>query len=147
MRIFLVVSLLMVSSCSWFAQPDTSILDTTTLSKPTIQFQAPVKQMLSPFEWDFPRTQDESFVKKSKKCLDEAKLAGFNTKLVYKNVDLEISEQCKIPSVDVNSNIYIGLTEADFRTVVTNYQILLMREKRWESLLDAINKTLSEGVK
>lgn len=108
--------------------------------KPVLQYVAPPKQMLSPIEWDFPRSSTQVSIKNSRACIDRAKEQGLDRNAIYDVADLK--PRCSVPAIDAGSNLYIGLTEANFRNVVNNYNILLMREKRWKQLLEMVNTSL-----
>lgn len=118
-----------------------AIVDIETAPKPIITYQAPMKQALAPFRWDFPRMATHSTIKNSAACIENAKKNGMSRNGVYLNADLDVLPgKCAVPAVDVGSNLYIGVTEVNFRSLVTNYDILLTREKRWLLLLEHINR-------
>jgi len=129
----LIVGFMLLVGCSQL--PLHIATDSKALKTPTIQWQAPPKQMLAPIKWDFPRLANKVIIKNSAKCLKIGKrgiLYSFG----------EIPEKCAIPAIDNGSNLYIGLTESNYRNLVNNYNILIMREKRWTNLLKQINKQL-----
>jgi len=109
--------------------------DSKALKTPTIQWQAPPKQILASVKWNFPRLANKVVVKNSTKCLKLGKRG-----ILYNPEDLAI--KCSTPAIDNGSNLYIGLTESNYRNLVNNYNILIMREKRWTNLLKQINKQL-----
>jgi len=113
------------------------ITATPDVAKPVIQYTAPQKQMLAPILWDFPRSSHQVMIKNSRTCIDLAKEQGLDRNAVYDVADLK--PRCALPAIDDGSNVYIGLSEANYRNLVHNYNILITREKRWKLLLDNIN--------
>jgi len=141
--VVLLAALALLSAC----MPPQSTVNTVVLKQkaPTIQYQAPAKQVLASVEWDFPRLATMSSITNSQKCIDAAKALNMDREGVYPTGDLEenLPASCATPAADQGSNLYIGLTEANFRNLVNNYNILLMREKRWQELLKNINAYLA----
>jgi len=107
-------------------------------ARPVIQYTAPAKQMLAPVVWDFPRSATQVMIKNSARCIALAKEQNLDRNAVY-DVS-ELKPRCAVPAIDAGSNLYIGLSEANYRNLVNNYQILLLREKRWLLLLKNINQ-------
>jgi len=106
-----------------------------------LQYTAPPKQMLAPVSWDFPRSATQSTIKNSATCIALAKKQHLDRNAVYDVAAL--SPRCAVPAIDAGSNLYIGLNEANYRNLVNNYNILLLREKRWQMLLKQINASLT----
>jgi len=113
------------------------------VSRPVLQYTAPQKQMLAPIQWDFPRSSTQVVIKNSSVCIDRAKEQGLDRNASY-DVS-ELNPRCAVPAIDAGSNLYIGLSEANYRNLVNNYSILLLREKRWLMLLKNINTALSDS--
>ncbi len=109
-------------------------------AKPVLQYTAPQKQILAPIVWDFPRSATQVTIKNSAACIARAKEQNLDRNAVYDVADLK--PRCAVPAIDAGSNLYIGLSEANYRNLVNNYSILLLREKRWQLLLDNINTSL-----
>jgi len=147
-RSFLAMFCILPFLTACFEKPPVITTTPQKIKKPTIQFQMPPKQPLQPIEWDFPRTTNQIQIKNNKKCLDMAKKMGFkpvDLKGVFDPTNEKISslpEDCKVPAIDNGSNLYIGLTEANYRSLVNNYNILMLREQQWVKLLEQINKQL-----
>ena len=43
-----------------------------------------------------------------------------------------------------NSNLFIGMSESDYKTFIQNWNKLLGREKQWRSIIDEINRQREE---
>jgi len=110
-------------------------------AKPALQYTAPAKQMLAPISWDFPRSATQSTIKNSAPCITLAKKQNLDLNTIYDTTALPA--RCAVPAVDAGSNLYIGLNEANYRNLVNNYSIILMREKRWKLLLNQINAAMN----
>jgi len=139
----LIISILLLTSC---LPKNTSIaIVDTNIKKPTIQYQMPPKQTLDTVEWDFPRTLKQIAILNKSKCRKAVKDMGLNPDGVFDPSGTELihlKDYCKVPAIDNGSNLYIGLTEANYRSLVNNYNILMIREQRWIDLLNQINTQL-----
>jgi len=146
-RLFLstimILPFLLLQSCTLFKSPPTITPTPQKIKKATIQYQMPPKQPLSTIEWDFPRTAKQLSILNNKKCLS---LLGNKHEIdpngvfdIDSPVVKKVGIKCTIPAVDNGSNLYIGLTEANYRSLVNNYNILILREEQWVKLLHQIN--------
>jgi len=120
-------------------------LEVTTVTKPQAQvnymYRMPAKQGLMSVVWDYPRITTKAVVANSKSCLDKAKALKLDPKKTYDVIALEkMSSSCIIPAIDRNSNLYIGLSEQNYKNLVANWRTMIDREDRWLKLLEQINK-------
>jgi len=150
--LILILPFIILQSCSLFKESThVAITPPQKIKKPTIQYQIPPKAILQPLEWDFPRTVNQIQIQNSTKCIEAVKKMGLDYKGVFDPANVKLSHlkaYCKIPAVDTGSNLYIGLTEANYRSLVSNYNILMLREDQWIKLLHQINiqlKLMNEG--
>jgi hypothetical protein len=139
--ILLIILSLLLSGCFGSMLPDPVIIEKPITIEKTV-FPAlpsvpyPSNIVLVPFNWDYPRTEELDIIN-SKKCLivkDENK----NTKFW---------KDCGINKVDLNSNIYIGLDETNYRTFIQNWDRIIGREKQWRSIVDEVNRQREEFKK
>lgn len=134
------LSFLFLSGCGHdlFGSRSPNIIEKPVIVEKTIypslpRIPYPSSIALIPFEWSWPRIEDLDVIN-SKKCksVDKAK---HNTKFW---------KECGIPKVDLNSNIYIGMDEGNYKIFIQNWDRLLSREKQWRSIVNEINRQRKE---
>ncbi len=131
MKLPVLIAMTLLTGCS--SIPFKIVSDTTALKSAKLTWNAPPMIPLSQFKWDFPRLSNKVVVKNSSKCL----------KLGERGVLYSLGklpENCSIPAIDINSNLFIGLTQQNYRNLVSDWKILLSREPQWRALLNRINK-------
>jgi len=119
---------------------DTTGSSTIQMQKPLLTFQAPPKQALAPVKLDFPRSSTQVQIKNSKVCIEKAKAQHLTPGKIYPIG--QVRDECSVPAIDNGSNLYIGMTESNYRNMVNNYNILILREEQWQYLLKNINDYL-----
>jgi len=136
----------MVSGC---ASTPTVFTAPVEVAKPSFKFFAPAKQNLASISFDWPRLNGYSTIANTSVCIEEAKAMGLDRKSIYPFATLNehLSRDCAVPAIDFESNIYIGLDQANFNNLINNYNMLLTREKLWQSTLDAANQALKQESK
>ena len=117
-------------------------VSTIQMEKPLLTFRAPPKQALMPVKMDFPRRSDMVSIKNSRICIDKAKKQGLDVSGIYPVKT--VHSECSVPAVDQSSNLYIGMNEPNYRNLVNNYNILVLREEQWQYLLKNINAYLTD---
>ena len=132
------IAFLLLSGCMPEYKPTGT--STIQMEKPLLTFREPPKQALMPVEWDFPRRADRVSIKNSKVCIAKAKAQGLKPANTYPVKD--VRAECAVPAVDQASNLYIGLSESNYRNLVNNYNVLVLREEQWQFLLKNINDYL-----
>lgn len=88
---------------------------------------------LVPFNWDYPRIEELEVIN-SKKCKSVDKTKR----------DSSFWKKCGIPKVDLSSNLFMGMSETNYKTFIQNWNKLLGREKQWRSIVDEINRQREE---
>lgn len=139
----LILAGLVVTGC---ASTPTVVTASVEQSRPSFQFTAPAKPILAPIAFDWPRKFGFSKITNSRKCIDAAKAIGMGRDAVYPTEDVvaELPKGCDTPAVDEDSNLFIGLDEANYNNLINNYNILLSRDPLWQGTLDAANNTLRQ---
>lgn len=161
MRILIIVGVLFLGSCSLFhtaEQPKPTILVTQKIVYPNIpNISIPMKSKLELVKFDWPRLNNYYSIRNSKKCkLGFSKIhpkqnpLSFRLKIDSDEAAAELDTNgefwynCSVLSIDDNSNLYIGLTEVEYKKMVNNTKSMMLREKKWNALLKSINGMLSD---
>jgi hypothetical protein len=133
--ILLIILNLFISGCtttSLFREPKTiekiiTIDNTKYPELPKVYY--PPSAILLDFKFDWPRIH-ELVVLNKKACLD----------IKETNRDKSFWRKCGINKIDTESNLYIGLSEQDYRNLILNTDRLMAREKQWKAIVDEINR-------
>ena len=135
---FMMAVLLTGCGTDLFGSKQPTIIEKPVIVEKTIypslpRIPYPSSIALIPFEWSWPRIEDLDVIN-SKKCkaVPEPKQ------------DTKFWKECGIPKVDLNSNLFIGMSESDYKTFIQNWNKLLGREKQWRSIIDEINRQREE---
>ena len=94
----------------------------------------PPNMSLVPFEWDYPRLRDSVVVKNTTDCLA----------VQEKDQDEKFWNKCGINKLDTTSNLYIGMTEENYRLFINNWNQILGREKQWRAIINEVNRMREE---
>jgi hypothetical protein len=94
----------------------------------------PPNMGLIPFEWDYPRMRDSVVVKNISKCLD----------VPTKERDKSFWKKCGVNQLDTTSNLYIGMSEENYRLFINNWNQILGREKQWRAIIKEVNRMREE---
>jgi len=151
-KIAVVLATILFSGCALLEPLPPKVIETTKIVYPNIpEFKAPPKHDLVNLKFDWPRDLAVYTIKNTKKCRLKFKqlypiehVESFRLQIdSYSAFELEkfpkFYSSCAINPIDLDSNLYIGLTELNYKDLVTNNATLLQREKQWRFLLDRIN--------
>jgi hypothetical protein len=135
MLIILIMLSMTLTGCtttSLFKDPETiekiiTIDNTKYPELPKVYY--PPSAILLDFKFDWPRTQELTILNK-KSCLI----------IEETNRDKSFWRKCGINKIDIDSNLYIGLSEQDYRNLILNFDKIMAREKQWKSIINEINR-------
>lgn len=152
--------LMILSSCAHPQKPPEIIVTQKMVYPQLPHIQAPPKNHIEPIVFDWPRMYNYYSIKNTKKCkrkfltiYPSEDPLSFKLKIDDPESSIELEQyskfwyDCSILSIDMNSNIYIGLTEVEYKKLVTDFNIMLVREKQWQELLKHINDTIDNWRK
>jgi len=156
LKLIAVAVAILLSSCAIFQKPKPEIIITHKMVYPQLpHIYAPPKNSMDSISFDWPRLSNYYSVLNTSKCKDkfitiypDSDPLGFRLKVDDPESRIELEQfpkfwnTCSIPSIDFDSNLYIGMTESEYKKLTTNIKITITREKQWQELLKRINSML-----
>ncbi|MDQ6961588.1 MAG: hypothetical protein Q9M28_03530 [Mariprofundaceae bacterium] len=143
MRLSLILSLLVIFTLSACASaPKPQPLPTRTITKTKIIQEYPefpdIKPLpslnLSSFSWEYPRDPGKKIPRSTEKCLSVADAER----------DDAFWERCGEHPPQIDSNIFMGLGDKDFKTFQLNWVKIRAQLKRYRSRIEEVNRQRQE---